>query len=351
MGSIFFLFFLVILFTIALFFIILSAILLIIQNVRKHKGKTVKKRWFVILITILVMNSIVAILPVGYIVFLRHVNTRNISKIIYAESGKMLYWPLGEYESTTNWFEMNGTKFVQFREGFSDETFFLDTTNNKHGKPVANIRFNDVDDNFFNDAMIFLLTGNTRETLEVSTIFPLKNENNFEFYEVNGRAGSGIFCPESKLDSIRAYYANNANYDTQNILCEYSIYSNKKGSGERHDRPYMNIKNNITLDPKIFDELHQVLDANLGLNRIEIPQKYIELDKAAKSGTPIFGYDERELFAYSKDKMAYKHVNLVLLEGRVYIEQGSGYHYVDAYSISDEMNQYLIDHIFVDEFK
>ena len=77
--------------------------------------------------------------------------------------------------------------------------------------------------------------------------------------------------------------------------------------------------------------MSQALDSRHGMKRIEIPQKYKELDEAAQPDIPIFGYDERELFTYSKDKMAYRHVNLVLLEGRVYVFDGSGYKYIDGY--------------------
>jgi energy-coupling factor transporter transmembrane protein EcfT len=229
MGAVFFFMLMAVLFFIALFFIFLSAILLIIRRVRKRRGKTVKKRWFVIPVVILVINIIVAMIPVGYIVFLRYANNSNAAKIVYAESGKALYWPMVEYESTTNWFEMGTTKYVQFREA-----------------------------------------------------------------------------------------------------------------------PYINIEKDVTVVPKVYEELSQALDSGQGMKRVEIPQKYIELDEAAQPGTPIFGYDECELFAYSKDKMAYRHVYLVLLEGTVYVEQGSGNNYINGYPLPDEMNQYIIDTVLID---
>lgn len=77
--------------------------------------------------------------------------------------------------------------------------------------------------------------------------------------------------------------------------------------------------------------------------RVEIPQKYIEIGEVAQPGTPIFGYDERELFAYSKEKMAYRQVDLVLLEGQVHVHQGSSGNFITVYPLADEMNQYIID--------
>jgi len=279
--------------------------------------------------------------------FLHYANTSNTSKIIYAESGKTLNWPMGEYESTTTWFEMDGTKYVKFREGFSDETFFLDSTDNKRGEPVANIRFNHADSNIFNDAMVFLLTGSTRDKLDVSTIYPLINENGFEFFEVNGTAGNDVFCPESKLDTIKAYYANDSNYDTLYLSSENSVKTDRDVSGERRDTPYINNENNVMVDPKAFEELRKVFNSGQSVKRIEIPQKHFEIGEAAQPDTPIFGYDEREFCEYSKDKLAYKLINLVLIEDQVYIEQGSGNNYIDGYPLSDEINQYIINTFFV----
>ena len=48
---------------------------------------------------------------------------------------------MGEYGSTTNWFEIDGTKYVRFREGFSEESFFLCATEDKRGEPAANISY------------------------------------------------------------------------------------------------------------------------------------------------------------------------------------------------------------------
>lgn len=346
MGAIFFFVFLAILFFIAVFFIILSVTLLIIRKIRIHKGKTVKKRWLVIPVILLIINIIIAILPVSYIGFLRYANTSNTTEIVYAKSGKMLYWPRGKYESTTSWFEMDGTKYVQFRGWSSKETFFLSATDHKHGEPVANIRNNKADTNAFNEAIYILLAGSTSDKINVSTIYPIINKNNFEFIEVSGTTGNDVFCPESKLDSIKAYYEDISSYDTQNLTCEYSVYTKKEGLNKSSDTPYTTIVKKIIAAPKVFEKLSRAVDSEQDIKRVIIPQKYIELDKAAQPGTPLFGYDERELFAYSKDEMTYRHIYLVLLDGQVYLEQVSGYNYIDGYPLSGDMNQYIIDTVF-----
>ncbi|WP_312648963.1 hypothetical protein [Aminipila sp.] len=344
MGAVFFMMIMAVLFCIAMVFIIISTVFLIIHRVRKQKGNFVKKRWFIIPMVILVFNILVACIPIGYIVFLRTANSSQTTDIVYAESGKALYWPMGEYESATNWFEMDGKKYVQFREGFSEEPFFLCSTEVKRGEPVANISYDSLNSNAFNDAMTFLLTGSSREKLSMSTIYPIINENGFEFYEVSG---NDVFCAESKLNSIKAYYADIANYETKKLTCEYSVYTGEEGNGQRRDTPYINIEQDVNVNPEVFIELEQALDSGQDLTRVEIPQKYIELDEAAQPGTPIFGYDERELLAYSKDHMAYRHVYLVLIDGQVYVEQGSSGKYITGYSLPDEMNQYIITTVFV----
>jgi len=348
MGAVFFSVLLAILFFSAMFFIILSTVLLIIWRGKKRRSEPVKKIWFVIPAVILVFNILVALIPVGFIAFLRFANNINTPEIVYAKSGIVLCWPMGEFESTTDWFEMDGTKYVLFPEVSSNEPFFLSPTEDKRGEPVANIKWNPADRDVFNEAMIFLLSGKTSDKTDVSTIYPLINKNSFEFFEVYGAAGGGVYCPESKYDSIKTYYTDIANYDTRNLSCEHSVYTNEEVCDKRHDSPYINVEQDVTAAPKVFEELSQTFDSQKGMMHVEIPQKYNKLDEAAKPGTPIFGYDERELSSYSKDKMAYRLIYLVLLDGQVYIEQESGDNYKNGYPLPDKMNQYIIDTVFVD---
>lgn len=343
MGATFFMLLMAVIFLIALFFSIINVIILVLQIVRKRRGKTVKKRWIVIPIIFLVISILAQLIPLGFVASIRIVNSKGLSEKVFAESGKMIYWPMGKYEPSTNWFEMDGVKYVQFREGFSTESFFLSSIKDKRGKPVSNITYNPAHSGAFNSFMIWLLTGNSYENVNISTIYPIINENSFELYEVNGRA----FCPETKLSSIKAYYSEISNYETRNLICRYSIYSDKESLNKRWDTPYINIEKSISLRPETFEELSQMNDkADMSI-RVDIPEKYIELDKAAKPGTPIFGYDQRELLLYSKDKMAYRHVYLVLIEGQVYVEQDEGNKYINGYILTEKMNQYIKETVFL----
>ncbi|MFP3153045.1 hypothetical protein LQZ18_01170 [Lachnospiraceae bacterium ZAX-1] len=349
MGGVFFFIFLAIAFFIALFFIILSAILIIVWNVKKRKGKSPKKWWLVVPAVLLIINIVIALLPAGYIGFLRYANSSNNPDTIYAESGKTLYWPMGNYEPTTSWFEIDGVKCVRFRKGFSDEPFFLDYANEKLGEPIASLKYKQSDSSSFNNFMSVLLSGSTFSEQNISTVYPVDNDNGFAFYYVKNGLGSGTFCAEDELNRVKAYYADISNYDTQNLVCEYSVYTDdEKQSGKRNDAPYINMEKTVVLSAGTFENLTQISDDGKMFERVEIPEKYSAIDNAAVPGSPIFGFDKRELFAYSKDKMAYRVVDLALVENQVYIELQSGADYINGYPLPVDMSQYIIDNVFTD---
>jgi len=352
MGATFFMILMAIVFSIAVFFIVLSITLIVVWNIRKRRGKNPRKWWLVAPTILLIINVIVALLPVGYVGFLRYANNSAEQPIVYADSKKVLYWPMDDYEPTTNYFEMGGVKYVRFREGFSDESFFLDYGDERLGKPVANIKYDPSDSSPFNDFMWVLLSGRTYSEQNVSTVYPVANDNNFDFYYVGNSPGSasrasGTFFAENSIDSIKAYYADVANYDTQNIVCDYTVFADSEGWTDQYGQPHKDVKENLILNPEVFNELQSLYDSHQALERVDIPQKYLDIQKAAVPGTSFWGYDKREIFAYSKDKMAYEHVILVLIDGQVYVNSGSGAGYITCYTLSDELNQYIVDTIFV----
>jgi energy-coupling factor transporter transmembrane protein EcfT len=352
LGAIFFMLIMIIIFFLAIFFIILNTIFIVIWNIRKRKQKDLKKRWVVVPVIFLIISVIVALVPIAYIGFLRYANNKSKDPIVYAESGTILYWPTGEYGSTTNWFEMNGKKYVEFRKGFSNEKFYLDYSNDKLGTPVANIKYNPSASNPFNDFMWILLSGSKFSDQNISTVIPVKNENNFEFFYVKNSPGSatlagGTYCAEDSIASTKAYYADIANYDTENLECEYCVYTEGKAFSERNGHPYKRVQKNITLKAGTFIEIQRMNDSTQSL-KVEIPQKYRDDDIKAIPGTPVGGYKEKVLYAYSKDKMAKMIVNLVLLEGQVYTGYITNGNTICGYPLPDEINQYIKDNVFME---
>lgn len=348
MGAMVFFILMVFIFCVASFFILLSAVLLIIQKVRRSRGRIVKKRWIVMPVILLVINVMVLIIPIGFVVFIRSANMSNTPKIVYAESGKVIHWPKGEYEPDTNWFKMNDSKYVLFYGGMAESTFFLEEVTNKRGEPVANIRYPKSEGDSFDNAMSLLFAGGTKDQLNVSTIYPIENKNDFVFFEVDGTAGGGIYCLETEQDDLREYYEDLSNYETQDLTCEYALYSKNKGEVPKENFLYTDVKKKVNVNPGVFKELRTILHSEQKVTKVEIPQKYIDLSEAKRPGTPIYGYEERDLYAYSKDKMAFQSVSLVLLDEQVYIQVESGNQYIKGYPLTDEMNQYIRNVVFED---
>lgn len=306
---------------------------------RKSKGKNPKKWSLIVPIILLIINVVVISFPVAYIGFIRYTNSTNREPVVYAKSGKMLYWPIKKYESAKDWFEMDGVKYIRF----SGEIFSLEHSDDKLGEPVANIKNNPAENSALNRFVTWLLTGSTIDEINTSTIYPIINDNGFEFYKII----NDVYCPEEKFDLIKTYYEDIANYELQNVVSKNSVYSSKD-SAKRGDTPYINIKKEIILSPNTFDELHQMYNYDQNFEYVEIPDKYKEIDKAAVVGTPISGYDERSLYAYSNDKIAYIYIVLVLIENQVYVEKEASYDYIRGCPLPDEMNQYIIETVFID---
>ena len=191
MGSIFFLGFLILLFFVALFFIVVSTVVIIIWNVRKRIGKTPRKWWLVLPSVLLAVNILVAVMPFGYIGFIRSANSQIVDNVVYAKSGIMIYWPIDDTYNrmTIDWFEMDGIKFV--RQDYDS----MDFENYSLGEPIANIQSDPSLSNWFNEFMTFLGTGKTAKQLNISAIYPIENNKGLVLYEVKGNSGSGIYCP------------------------------------------------------------------------------------------------------------------------------------------------------------
>lgn len=350
MGAIFFFIPLIIVFFVALFLIILNIVLIIVWNVKKRKGKAPKKYWLVIPIIFLIVNIVVISVPIGYVGFLRHVNSTEYDTTVYKETDTILYWPMENNDSTTTWFEMNGKKYLDFRKGFSNEKFILDYKEDKLGDAIANIKYDSSNSNPVNDLMSIILSGSTYYEQNISTVIEVENDNDFEFVYVKDSPGSaslagGTYCTEDTLASTKAYYEDIANYDTQDIVCKYTVYTEDEGWGKRNGNPYDLIEKNITLKNDIFNELHKMYDSG-DMVEVKIPQKYMDIDEKAIPGTPVCGSWDVELRSYSLDEMAFMHVSLELIDDQVYVVKKCSGNIISGYPLSVEMNEYIVDTIF-----
>jgi len=109
--------------------------------------------------------------------------------------------------------------------------------------------------------MCILLTGSTTDKISVSTVYPISNDNGFELYQISGSVGGGTYCPESGYDSIRTYYLDSSNYDTQNLVVE--SFGSLSSSSPK----------DIFLSPGVFEQLSQWFRSDQGRERIKIPAK------------------------------------------------------------------------------
>lgn len=209
MGAVFFLAFMVFVFLIAMFFIIVNTVLIVIWNVRKRRGKNPKKWWRVVPTVLLVVNVIVALILVGYIGFLRFTNNVSAVEIVYADSEKILYWPMGEYEPTTTWFEMDGIRYERV-SGWLNDSSFLHNGEELLGEPVAIIKYDPSHSSGYNNFVWILLSGKTYSEQNISILYPIKNDYGLDLYYAKNSPGSatiagGAFCAAGELDSIEPF--------------------------------------------------------------------------------------------------------------------------------------------------
>ena len=327
MGALFAMMFFAIIFFIAMFFVIANVVIIIIWSVRKRRGKNPRKWWFIVPLIFLIFNVVVALIPVGFVGFLRVVNSYADEPVVYSDSGVVIYWPTEEHNlETTAWFEMDGNRYVSSWNCDFDNKFYIDDNDEKRGEPIANLRYDPKNRDAFNNFMWFVLSGKTYENQNdsISTLYPVTNENDFDIYYVNGGMGTGTYFLESDVNAIREYYSDIKNYDMQNLNCPYY---------DQTENGYW-IEKEVDFKQGVFEELYSFRSDKQS-------RKSFQVD-------PSEDYKDATVHAYSKDGIAYMQAPLVLVGNKVYAWCGnSGYDY-EGYPLSDEMSQYLIETVFSD---
>lgn len=327
MGALAFFILMFILFFSALFFIVLNLIFIIIWKARKRKERTPKKRYLIIPVIFLIMSIMAELIPVGWVCFLRTGNNAASRDIVKAESGKIVYWGYGENgDAAIDNFKMDGITYIEAEYSGSTDTWKL-------GKPVANIRY-ESDEKRLNKFMKFLFGGD-----DTSTLYPIINEKGFKLYTI----GSSIYCPENQKNLVMSYYNDLANYDTDNLRYESCIYKESKDKESGNDLNF--IYKNITLNEGVFLKLYQS-GSSRKPETIKIPDKYINILKAEKPGTPMNGYNDIILYAYSNDKVMSKQVELALINDHIYCVKETDSENITGYPLPDEINKYLMNIIF-----
>ena len=339
-------------------FLILVSILLIVLGVksmrkwneRKRRGENPRQLGNVMATIIFCLGLMFLSIPaMGVFNFLVILGVQNISftmqtinafRLERAESERVIYWKKWTNDRVTNSFYLDGKTFSKV----TPASFYLDFKDMQIGKPFANIKGNPDVDSIFEG-----LDWSLKSTRYYSTLCPVTNDKGLDIYYADGVWGRGLYVYSQEKKEIEEYYNDIANYDIQNIVCESEIYSEEgllhRGNGDRYDR----IQKNVILTGDSFAVWLELLDSAEVLESVDVPEIYIETRRAAISGTPLYGYDKKRLYAYTNDKIAYKYIELALFGDTIYLKPGIGYEYDSIFNViplPKDLNEYVLATIF-----
>jgi hypothetical protein len=108
----------------------------------------------------------------------------------------------------------------------------------------------------------------------------------------------------------------------------------------------MNKYESVNINKNTFETLYKISDSQ-NLETIKIPEKYIDIRNKKNKGDPLWGYDSRRIYIYSKDKVTSKQVELDLIDGQIYRETGTGEGNIKGYRLPNELNEYIKNEIFI----
>ncbi len=327
MGALAAFFVMMIIFCISLFFIIISTVLLIIRKTQVKKGRLLKKRWLVVPLIILVINIFIITIPLGFVGFLREANSQVIRDIVYAESGKILYWPMDKYVYIDDWFMMDDIKYINVS---TVDNFFIEIDEDMIGEAIANITNKSLGSDYLNIIMSYILTGSSPEEYNMSTLYQVKTGTSYEFLSLGHEYGK-LYCPENLFDKLNSYYSDLSNYDTQNVFNVDYV--------ENTDKTWKRIEKEINIEPGVFEKLENPLKFKQDFEHYKIP-----IDTSDNENVK-----EKDLISYSKDKLAQKSVYLILIDNQVYISQKRfDNDYIDRYLLPQYMSEYIKKTVFSD---
>jgi len=149
---------------------------------------------FKVLLIISVVMTILA--PICNFIFVNLANSYSKKEIIYAKSGKVVYWGIKDGFTDRSCFEMDGVKYKIFHRN----SLNIDLGVEKRSDPVANIKDNPLTKTVTDEIMTFWIMGKTNNKLHVWTLYHITTDKGFEFYNINN---SGNFMAEDKLSSIK----------------------------------------------------------------------------------------------------------------------------------------------------
>ena len=363
MGSIFGLFFIII--------VLIIALVCVISNARKIKyygglgydTRNFRQRfkiWMIVLLSPLICMGIVLVTSLIMRTIVIPIAGWDAEKPVYADSVETLYWPTYKMQVSSSvnsdWFEMGGETYSNISNRLEKEGINLASVDDVLGEPVAIIQY----DMYAEQGAGFFILMNAvfaglLDSNPPMPIYPIINDNGFDLYKINRPAENSIFCPYDQADSIvkfyTAYCLDYDNYNMQNLKCEYSAYIDEEAKTNMSGTtsyPYVHIKANIVFKSGVFETLKQLDDSDQERLRIEYHIDVNEEEIIPVPGTNIFSPDERRIRAFSNDGMSYIMLWLALYNDRVYLVDSISGSAITGLPVPDEYNQDLIDTVFVD---
>jgi len=324
-------------------FFAVSLILIIRWTARHNKLKKPKAIGLVIPTIFLGINLLMSLVSFSGINALRYENDDFVPDPAYSETGVIICWSV-EDMGISKWFELDGVTYVKFSPYGTSIRHYLDYGEEHVLEPIADIVYKP-HQIMSRDFILFLTNKESFYKRNIALIYPVQTCSGFRLLHVENDIGSGksirgIFCAQEDLKLIEEYYDDFANYDTQNLICRYAVYSEYGFSTL--------IKKEIVIDFGVFEEIYALRSSDEGLEEIEISQEYIDIENAKEPGTSVYGYQYRHLIAHSLDEIVYTEVYLLLIDGRVYLQRGVMDNSVSGYALPDELNEHMLSHVFID---
>jgi len=305
---------------------ILSIVSLIVHHKLKKKGVEFEQiRWVGFSVGVLIVSSIVVILPLlARVYFISSGITFKSSNNQY---DKIINWPVQSYHNS-DWFEMDGVKYIDFTSYFTDETNVY-AYEYSEGEAVAIIRYPETKLNIFNKCLQLFIYGKSDDYYSENILYRVKINDSLEVYEINCYSHCGLYVPATEAELWAEYYNNSVNYDLDNVECVESVFT-RNANNEKQITKY------VEMDPMFFQQLsHEIINDGETI--------HIE--------TPDIGYERRNITVYNEQKNFRIDLDLLLIDGQVYRLPLATYVYSEEISgipLPNTLNRYIIETVFIE---
>jgi hypothetical protein len=221
---------------------------------------------------------------------------------------------------------MDDNIYVLYNKKYAPYTFCIDTE--RCGEPVANIMPDPAEVSSYDNFLTRLTSGKSiTESLPISALYPVKNDNGFEIYLLDMNCEEIYYLAERPF-IISEFYSDENNYDVINLHCTYETFSDTGGS------PVNTIEKTVVLRPGDWSMIVRMFKNTRNVQSVNIPTT---------------GAESRTLTSYSFDKLAYTYrISLFLVDDKTYVDQDTGNNLTErrCTQLPEEVNEYMKNAVF-----